>query len=427
MDLRNPRLTPTRTHGTLMRATIWVLASIACANTASLARSPSSQADDTRIATLRVLDDAVRGLGRVDADGQQVVRDAIARLPSNADSRVRTQLGTFLARIPQPGAAFPCSDVFIRARAEQQLWRLRDVVLDIQTRPIEPSVCYAVPFAVDLMRARTTASVVDIYGYDFDATSLQLVVVTPDGFVDVTPSLVVASHTHLTVRVGENGVSTTATNQALGLAWGHVIHYRVPLVGPTTHICSSRAETIPAGRTVRYTDSLGITSRREADRTDATMHLDYSSNLVQAVLCVTAANAAASGCFSEFLYTTDSERVIEGVLGPISSQISLPRGHWPLSVRVQRGLVRHWSAAGSPSNSVTIDSASIVAQLDSIKVVSTNAEACLSPIAYAEAKRATAFSVETRQLLDAELRRVDRAIVKLRPRFAPPGALPLTK
>jgi hypothetical protein len=55
-------------------------------------------------------------------------------------------------------------------------------------------------------------------------------------------------------------------------------------------------------------------------------------------------------------------------------------------------------------------------------MVSTEAEAWLSPIAYVEAKRMTAFPVATRQRLDAELTRVDRAILKLRPHFAPPDA-----
>jgi hypothetical protein len=413
------RLTPRRSVGTLARATACLLAWIACANSSSLARIQSSETDDTRIATLRVLDDAVRGLGRVDSEYQQVLRGAIARLPSNSDPRASAQLRTFLARLPPPGATFQCSEDFIRARAEQLLWRLRDVVLGIQTRPVEPSVCYAVPFAVDLTRARTTADVVDIYGYDFDATNLQLVVVTPDGFVDVTPSLVVASHTHLTVRVGENGVPTTTTNQALGLAWGHIIHYRVPLVGPTTHLCSSRLETIPAGRTV-YFDGLGTNDRRDVTETAATMRLEYSSNLVQAVLCVTAADPAASGCFSEFLYTTDPDRVIDGVLGPVSSQTTFARGIRSSSIAVRRGLVRQWTAGSRPGGSVTTDAPSIEARLDRIQVVSTDAEACLSPIAYMEAKRTTRVPAATRQRLDVELRRIDRAMLKLRPAFAPP-------
>ncbi len=389
-------------------ATICLLAWVVCASSSSLARLQPSEASDTRTATLRVLDHAVRSLGRVDSDYQQVLRNTTVTLPPSADPRVPAEIRAFLARVPQPGAEFQCSGDFIRIRAEHLLWRLRDMVLKIQTEPVEPTVCYAVPFAVDLMRAQTTAGLVDIYGYDFDATTLQLVVVTPDGFVDVTPSLTVKSPTHLTVRVGDDGVPATATNQSLGLVWGHVIHYRVPLVGPATHLCSSRLEAIPAGRTVSYDGGLLTNGGRNADDTQATMRLEYSSNLVEAVLCVTAADPAGSGCFSEFLYTTHPDRVIDGVLGPASSQISLGRGSPPLNRSVRRGPVRRWAV-----------STSIDARLDRITVVSTDAEACLSPIAYVEAKRTTTFPVATRQRLEAELGQVDRAILKLRPRFAP--------
>jgi hypothetical protein len=404
----------------LRRAAVCLLAWVACATSSSLARIQPSEASDTRIATLRVIDDAVRGLGRVDSDYQQVLRNATVTLPSSADPRVRAEIGAFLSRVPRPGAEFQCSGDFIRIRAEHLLWRLRDIVLKIQTGPVEPTVCYSVPFAVDLVRAQTTASLVDIYGYDFDAATLQLVVVTPDGFVDVTPSLSVKSPTHLTVSVGDHGVPTTATNQSIGLAWGHVIHYRVPLVGPLTHLCSSRLESIPAGRTVSYSGGLSTNGGRDADETQATMRLEYSSNLVQAVLCVTAADPAASGCFSEFLYTTDPDRVIDGVLGAVSSQISWARGTRPAGITARRGLVRRWTLGTRPPENVTTDATPIEARLAGIHVVSTDAEACLSPIAYVETKRTTAFPVATRERLDAELTRVDRAILKLRPHFAPP-------
>jgi hypothetical protein len=334
---------------------------------------------------------------------------------------VRAEIGAFLSRVPRPGAEFQCSGDFIRIRAEHLLWSLRDIVLKIQTGPVEPTVCYSVPFAVDLVRAQTTATLVDIYGYDFDAATLQLVVVTPDGFVDVTPSLSVKSPTHLTVSVGDHGVPTTATNQSIGLARGQCDS--LPgAVGRTksTRLCSSRLGS-SASRTVSCSAASIRTASRDADETQATMP-SSSSNLVQAVLCVTAADPAASGCFSEFLYTTDPDRVIDGVLGPVSSQISWARGTRPAGITARQGLVRRWTLGNRPPENVTTDATPIEARLSGIHVVSTDAEACLSPIAYVETKRTTAFPVATRQRLDTELTRVDRAILKLRPHFAPPPA-----
>jgi hypothetical protein len=405
------------------RATACVLTLITCVGTPSLAGIQFTEPRDTRAVTLRELDNAVRLLGRPGSDYKKILQGTLAGLPPNADERVPTELRRFLARVPQPGPEYQCSEDFTRARAQDVVWRLRDTLLGIQTLAFEPTVCYAIPFAVDLTRAQATSHIVDIYGYDFDAASLQLIVITRDGFVDVTSRLSVKSHTHLTVTVGEGGIPASATNQSLALAWGHVIHYSVPLVGPTTSLCSSKVETITAGKTVSRDADVDASNRRHAAAVDvAHLRLDYSSNLLEATLCVTTADAAGSGCVTEFLYTTDPDRVIEGVFGPLSSDVLFDDGRRPSNVRMPRGPVRQWGTASRRSPHVAADSASVVAQLDEIRIVSSDVDSCISPIAYVEAKRTTAFTTNTRQTLDAQLRTIDRAIVTLRPRFAPPIA-----
>jgi hypothetical protein len=125
-------------------------------------------------------------------------------------------------------------------------------------------------------------------------------------------------------------------------------------------------------------------------------------------LCVTAADTRASGCISEFLRTVDDDRVIDAVVDPPSSQIAvLPRG----TLSVRRGLVDRWNSNGAGL---------VAARLNRIRLVSREAEGCLSPIAYVEARRTTTFSAATRDALDRQLRKVEPAIMGLRPRFAPP-------
>jgi len=364
----------------------------------------------SRIAPLRALDTAIRQVNQPESDYRKILGEAAATQAPGADDRMSAQIQRFLTRLPTPGTEFRCSEEFLRSRARDLLWRLRDVVLDVQTRPTEPVVCYATPFAVDLDRARTSGDVVDIYGFDFDATVLQLVVITPDGFRDVTSSLTVRSHTHATVRIGSDGVPASIATESIGLAWGHIIRYRVPLVGETTRLCSARVETIRAGRVISYSGIArrGIQSIPEATAVGADVRLDYSSNVLQAALCVTAADATASGCISEFLRTVDDARVIDAVVDPRSSEIAaLPPG----TLSVRRGLVDRWSSNGAGL---------VAARMNRIKLVSREAEGCLSPIAWAEARRTTTFSAATRNALDRQLRKVEPAIVGLRPRFAPP-------
>jgi len=60
----------------------------------------------------------------------------------------------------------------------------------------------------------------------------------------------------------------------------------------------------------------------------------------------------------------------------------------------------------------------VTAQLNDIRLVSSEGEGCISPIAYLEAKRTTRLTPETRRALDPQLESVD---LTLRPRFAPPA------
>jgi hypothetical protein len=396
---------------TTCAAMLW-LASLSCTN----GLSPNVDAtarDGALTATLRVLDGAARRLASPAADSAAILRDAALALPPDADDRARIEIRTFLSRAPAPGAEYRCSGDFIRTRARQMLLRLRDTLLQIETVPVEPAVCYADPFALDPSQARADR-VVDIYGYDFDAAPLQLVTITRDGFHDVTPALTVASHAHLAVKVGEGGVPVSAAIQSFGLAWGHVIHHRVPVIAPATRLCASRVESIPAGRIVSH---LPVVVRpggpSEADLA-ADLRLDFSYNMVEATLCVTAADPIASGCTTEFLYTTDPDRVIDGVFGSPSEAVSFPRGDRSAAVRSggREGPVGEWTRVADSEAAVT-------ARLNEIRVVSSEGEGCISPITYLEAQRTIRLAPETRRALDAQLRSVDPTVLTLRPRFVP--------
>jgi len=62
----------------------------------------------------------------------------------------------------------------------------------------------------------------------------------------------------------------------------------------------------------------------------------------------------------------------------------------------------------------------VAARLNEIRLVSVEGEWCVSPTAYLEAMRTTVLDPATRQSLDPQLKKIDPAILKLRPRFALP-------
>jgi hypothetical protein len=419
-----------RSRTTARRSTAFVAAFCLLALATSAAFSASEALPDKTLAdTLRVLDNAIYLLADPSSDYRRVMLDAVAAFPANVDDAARTDVRAFLDRAPEPGGEFKCSVDFVRSRARHFLLRLRDTLRHEYVGPVEAVVCYAFPFALDVTRA-PTGGWLDIYGYDFDRVRPEMVLVNREGYQDVTAALVARSHYHLALKLGDGAVRLSSESVSLGLTWGHLIHHSVSIIQPASRLCSARVETIPAGRTISYSPPRisgdGLPGRPGSTvRADAT--LDYSSNKLEATICMAAADpsgreAVFSGCTIEFLHTTDPDRMIEATLGELTSQVSYVRGDRTRDVqnRRPRGPVRQWAFSGFQPSGLQGGEISMTARLNEIRFVSTADDACVSPLAYLEAKRTLVLGPVTNQSLDSQLKGIDQAILKLRPRFALP-------
>ena len=394
-------------------------------STAIFAGGAGQLRDRAVIESVTLLDEAANALGNPAADYRKILEDVRARSPRGF---IEAQLATFLSRAPASGADFTCGEEFMRDRARQELWRLKDTLLDSDPQPPQPRFCYAVPYAVDTARPTKT---VEVYGYDLDKAPLEIFVMNNDGFFqDVTFASVNRTHYHLTINLANDGVTFSPKSQTLAVTWGHLVRYVVPLIRSGTPLCPSWIEEIPAGKTITYPPLLlrgdGV-FRGTGTRVTASATLDYESNKLDATVCMTAfeqngARTAVSGCGVEYVFTTDPDRVIEKVFGGLLSQINYIHGSQAEDVKDgSRGSpVRRWTFAGFGGKSPAATETQVTAQFGTIRVVSSATGDCVSAIAYSEAKRRDALSPATRERLDSQLSRIDPAVRKLRPRFAPP-------
>jgi hypothetical protein len=398
-----------------------------CSGCTTTSEIPAQRASKPTIANLVfVLDDALNAIGDPSADYRSIFQNILATLPNGSQDFVKAEITEFMQRAPTSGMDFKCSAEFMRYRARQELWRLKDVLLNMNPQPPEPQFCYAVPFAIDLIRSTNT---VEIYGYDLDRAPLEMFLVNGDVFQDVSSALIKRTHYHLTLDLGKDRVKFSPNSQALSVAWGHLIRYTIPLIQLATPLCSSWLEEIPAGKTITYAPLLlgGEGRFREpGPRVWSNATLDYESNKVDATVCMTAADqssnqATFSGCGGEYVFTSEWDRVIEGIFGEIEGYISYAHGSQADEVKegLQGGPVREWKFSGFGENSGARREIQVAVELNKIRVVSTAMDACVSAIAYSEAKRMNALSAETIRRLDPQLNKVDPEISKLRPRFAP--------
>ena len=107
------------------------------------------------------------------------------------------------------------------------------------------------------------------------------------------------------------------------------------------------------------------------------------------------------------------------MFGALTSQVSYVRGNRASDVKSgrQHDPVRRWAFGGFQPGNLEGADISVEARLKEIRLVSSEDAACVSPLAYLEARRTTVLDPATRQSLDPQLKRIDPAILKLRPRF----------
>jgi hypothetical protein len=375
--------------------------------------------------TMVVLEDGENSLASSAVDYRQALNRILEALPPGTPEFVRSDITTFLKRVPDTGADFECGPEFMRYRTRQELERVKDKLLNTTPDHAEPQFCYAIPFAIDLAQP---VKGVDIFGYDLDTQPLELFVVNNDGsFDDVSFALSRRTHYHLTVDLGKNGVKFTAQSQMLGVAWGHLIRYSVVLIQPTTALCLSQIEEIPAGKTITFSPLLIGGSGRlgRGGNVRASAMLNYESNKVDATVCMMAADeepdpTTFAGCGVEYVYTTEPDRIIEGVLAGLesrTSQIPLNRGQNVTGGR-RDGPVTAWKfVVSNPQSRASEPMVTVV--LRKIRIASTKLDNCLPAVAYLEARRTSAIAPGTLKRLDSESRGLQREILKLRPRFAP--------
>jgi hypothetical protein len=408
-----------KTRSVLM-VSIGVLALSALAG----ARSAVPVAESRAMAAIDVqaigtLDRAIDALSVTSADARVVLRQTLGALPPSESAATRG-VEAVLARVPPPEIAFPCGTAFLRSRAWKELVRLREELLGSAPPPVEPEACYATPFAVDAARPGT----IEIYGVDFDRVVVEMFLVSDGQFSDVSAGLTRQTHYHLTFDPKSGGIPFGSGSQFLGLAWGHLIHYSIPIVHPKSALCRSQVELVTPPESVDIAlDALAGGATTSRFRVRASMTLEFMGNGANASVCASAQatssdSVAYSGCANRFLFTIDPDRTIDGIFENAEDRIAFVTS--VNSKRVEHGdshgPVLEW-AVGPQLKDVEPPLFSVA--LRTLHVVSSENLGCVSPVAYSEAKRQHAIGPDTMRALDVQLARMPREVRAMRPPFAP--------
>ena len=366
-----------------------------------------------------VLDRAVASLAASDADVRRVLTSAMKALPPDSPLDLRQGLETFLSRLPDHGQGFRCGAEFLRYRALRELFHLIELARGEASEPVGPRACYATPFAVD---AAAPPGQIEIYGFDLDRVELELILVGKQGFREVPNALVRHSHTHLTVKLGSGGVVLSQDSDLLGLAWGHILHYSIPVVRADTPLCRTHIESVPEKALAFEPDRMEpmAEERPATARARAFAMLDFEMNLIEATLCLSVpGKTPRGGCSVQYVQTIAADRIVEGFVEPRSMQLAAAATDAAVQPKLSgpRGPVIRWSVDSGQKPGLV--GPALKVQLGPLHVAATDKQACISAIDFLEARRVGALTPTTIRRLAPQLARVPEAIRRIRPRFAP--------
>lgn len=198
------------------------------------------KADDLTEKVTTSLDNAIGTLNATASNYQEVLQKLITDLPKEVQSTVTNEVSNLLQRtIAASGAEVRCDADFFRIRVQQTLMRIKAKFLKQTMPPLEPQLCNVVPLAIDMNLSAERRNKLEFYGYDFDITTIQVMLVDGASQTDVSSKLDQPTHYHMTLNLGSNGVPITTTSSRLVLRWNNRDISSIAIIQKAPKICET--------------------------------------------------------------------------------------------------------------------------------------------------------------------------------------------
>ena len=282
---------------------------------------------DAATQAVNVIDNAIADLSFESANWREIMEKAIADLPSDIQSTIRTEMSDLLNRaIAATGAEIRCNTDFLRNRLAQGLQNIKAKLLNQKPPELEPQLCNVIPLAIDMGLSPNRRNKIEFYGYDFDKAKIEVLLENSNGTLDVSNRLDRPTHYHMTLNLGGTDINLSPRSQRLILRWNDRIISTIGIIQASPDICAARtvnelpspvSYTPPHTRGDRDFDGNGpdMTTRvnliNKGNRVDAEIFLEAKETKRDWT--------TASGTTTVTLYTADPGWEIENIVGPTES------------------------------------------------------------------------------------------------------------
>lgn len=200
--------------------------------------------------TIDALNRGINVLAQESSDWRTVIEGILADLPDELQSTVRIELTELLVRtIAASGTEFRCDMDFLRIRLREDLERIRNDLLGLDTQePKNPVLCAAVPTAVDLNAEEFRRNRIDYYGFNLDGTSISAAIVNRFGSRrNVSQHLHIITNYQMTLNLATAAVALGEDDRAIVLSWNGEEQSSIPVNPSAPRECETKVLTVPGG------------------------------------------------------------------------------------------------------------------------------------------------------------------------------------
>lgn len=341
---------------------------------------------------IAVIDRGINELGVASANWQDIMNTVIEELPEEVQSTITNEVSNLLQRgIAAVGAEFRCNVDFLRIRMRQGLQGVKAKLLGGELPPVEPHLCQLVPSAIDMSLEQNRRNKIEFFGYDFDATNVQVFLDNGSGEVDITRHLDRPTHYAMTLNLGASGVQLNAQSKRIILRWNGRNISTMAVIQSAPDICQSmvRSFAIPNVSVMPVHAAMPGKSRgdREFDGNGPRMYCSVAllneGSRVRARIYVTAGETKHDwtyGIREKYftIYSVDPGYVIESIVTPTFASYSYTDNDHALDVFAGNGPVQKFMFNGDGNGADIERNTKVEIQFNPIRVQLKETGDCVS-------------------------------------------------
>jgi len=189
---------------------------------------------------VQALDKGMSSLNSQSANFQKVLNKILLELPKDSSAVARVEVSNLLQRTVDAFSAELCCDsVFFRFCVQQELQEIKSKYLKTPLPPLEPHLYNVIPLAIDMSLDPDQRNKIDFYGYDFDITKVEVVLLSGNNEINVSQYLEKPNHYHMTLNLGGDGVQLDNNSQRFILRWNSQDISSIVIIHPDPIICKT--------------------------------------------------------------------------------------------------------------------------------------------------------------------------------------------